>query len=1293
MISEEIPFQPSNALQVFAYEGFQYTISNVPGFTLQNVSSVGSGLTPESLYFTKNGNISYIFGVSDASSTLTPSTRPESFTLTTVSGSTVLTSSNLVTINGGRFLDGSGNSLSNNSYVFFKNEPITPITLVAPFTLKTPISIPALPPGLSFVRDTSSIFKISGTPSVTVPNSNYQIIGTQQGGSKIVTTRFNMVVSNERLRLNLLGSSIINNMEIGTDISSRVITAIPSAGSSQVRYTFPAFPDGIVVTDLSGVVQSTPFIPTDPSYTFILSGAPTSNAAYEFSSIISGTPEYTVQAARTIPLPIVENSQSFNFGFAPTILFDLSGVPPLYTNIAFDPSSIFFRAQTYFTTDTSITSIFSSDLRSDLSLVFVSNEARAYLKGITDNKATSAGSATFTISAIDTDLNTRDYPVLINVVDDSVSFSSPVGDICVNYILSRPTSNFKDGYYTSNIQFTATANSKLPVTFSAPALSNTGLSLSNGLLTGIPSTIVPLTDLVVTANVSGSPATASKTIKFAILDDSFNFVDVSASSLDFIQNVQITPFRFPVTTLSERTIINYSQTGFPSGLSINPAGVVSGTPTSSSPTAGNVTISATTGFATGTRDFSYNLIPDSMLFVVNPTNYDYQAGNSIPTIDIEAVTFSGTTVSNYDLSINPTYGMVINSSNGNISGTWTTGIPPAVLLPSSCNFTVTAQAGQLSGALSAQLNANPIVENAMLFAGFGGSIEQESWLYSTSSSNISSFTYLNVSSSFGFGDIQFKNNDPENNVILASSGLGVFRGTRLDNLFFIPFPEEPSISIENQVSSLVNIPGTSNWKAGGRRGSFDDDGDAVLFSSTDDGLTWDTSDVLFVKDESGFPIKTRDDGSNTFDDNPYLYGGLALKYDSDTNTLIAGGLVKDGVAMGRSVDGGSNWTTMNGGFSIECGYLSLDNSSVWVATGSDKYKTFTNAPGAPSGPPPFLSGGANTIKYSLDYGANWSDASGTFNMYGYELVYANNTWLATGVSSYNLGGQDRFVPELRYSTNGSDWEIADLSTNNLFNPSNLTALIAPLRIGSMNFDGNHWNVFVNVEPQVSGGGSVPTLYRHDASSSLASGWFAIDISSSLTAEQPSVNSNLRFLTFTPPKFLYTGEPPINIGLSFVTISGTGPTFTSPTSLSYIQYQYISINPIQITATGTGQVYLFVTTADLPPGLTFNQLTGIITGTPVRAGNDSVTIFAKDDNGVSSIILNFTILVPRVIRKQDGAGAYTSLLRQYTEVLGAQNARDNRVLPNQERALGEFMSPEAPDVITQVIDPKCRNPNC
>jgi hypothetical protein len=1301
MISEELAFNPSNAIQVFAYEGFQYTISNPnPTFTLQNVSSVGSGLTPESLYFTKNGNISYIFGVSDASSTLTPSSRPESFTLTTVSGSAVLTSSNSVTINGGRFLDGCGNSLSNNAYVFYKNEPIPPITLAAPsFTLKTPTSIPALPPGLSFVRDTSSIFKITGTPSVTIPNSNYQIIGTQQGGSKIVTTRFNMVVSNERLRLDLSGEPIINNMQIDTPITPRVITAIPSAGSSQVRYTFPAFPDGIVVTNLSGIVQSTPFIPTDPSYTFILSGAPTEQAAYAFTRIASGTPEYTVQAARTIPLPIVENAETFSFGFGPTILFDLSGVPPLYTNIAFDPSSIFFRAQTYFTTDTSITDIFSPDLRSDLSLVFVSNEARAYLKGVTDNKATFAGSGIFTISAIDTGLNTRDFPVLINVLDDAVSFSSPVGDICVNYILSRPTSSFKPGYYETPIQFTATANSKLPVTLSAPALSNTGLSLSNGLLTGIPSTIVPLTDLVVTANVTGSPATATKTIKFAIVDDQFEFTDVSASSLDFIQNVQITPFRFPVNTLSERTIVNYSQTGFPSGLAINAAGIVSGTPTSSSPTAGNVTINATTGYATGSRDFSYNLVPDSMIFVVPKTDYTYQAGDSVGNIDINGVTFSGTSVSNYDLSISPTYGMTLNSSTGMLSGTWTTGLPPQLLLPSSCNFAVTAQAGSLSGTLPMSLTANPVVENAMLFVGYGNPSEESdlnSWVYYTTPSNVTSFTEIFQLFSTGpFADIAFKNNDPSNNVVIASSGDGkVFRGTRLDNF------QAVVLGSYYYLSSLINITGTSSWRLGAR--VFLTDGEntytrAVLVSSEDDGQTWDVVGPEYngidapgvISNENGQNIFTRDNMSDIYTYNPYVNGGLALAYKE--GVLMVGGLYNgmDGPVMLRSTDNGSNWLNIEGEFAQECAYINVEDPNVWVATGSSSYKTYENiAPEVdPTSFPP-----TTTIKYSLDKGQTWFDAEGGFSVFGYELMYANGTWMATGVDStldedYEPGEgdpPDRYfiTPSLRYSTNGINWLVADLSTNPLFNPENtdIKSVLAPLRIGSLNFDGTYWNVFVN--EQIPEDGRL-RLYRHDTLTDLDTNWFAVDISGSFTSGQPVQNSSARFLTLRAPKYLYTGAPPITIQLGINTNIGNGPTFTSPLTDSFFLYQYMPITPIQLSATGIGPVYLYLETADLPPGLVYSRVTNQITGAPVQLGNDTLTIYAQDSNGITTYVLNFTTVVPRVIRKQDGAGAYTSLLRQYTEVLGAQNARDSRVLPNQERALGEFMSPEAPDVITQI----------
>jgi hypothetical protein len=135
-----------------------------------------------------------------------------------------------------------------------------------------------------------------------------------------------------------------------------------------------------------------------------------------------------------------------------------------------------------------------------------------------------------------------------------------------------------------------------------------------------------------------------------------------------------------------------------------------------------------------------------------------------------------------------------------------------------------------------------------------------------------------------------------------------------------------------------------------------------------------------------------------------------------------------------------------------------------------------------------------------------------------------------------------------------------------------------------------------------------------------------------------------------------------------------------------------IDPIQFAATGAGNIYFFVNTDDLPAGLTFNPVTNQIIGTPAQIGTTTTRILVQDDNGITVANVTFKVIIPRIVRPQDGAGAYTSLLRQYTEVLGAQGGRDNRALPNQERALGEFMSPEGPDVTTQSFDPKCCDPN-
>jgi hypothetical protein len=149
----------------------------------------------------------------------------------------------------------------------------------------------------------------------------------------------------------------------------------------------------------------------------------------------------------------------------------------------------------------------------------------------------------------------------------------------------------------------------------------------------------------------------------------------------------------------------------------------------------------------------------------------------------------------------------------------------------------------------------------------------------------------------------------------------------------------------------------------------------------------------------------------------------------------------------------------------------------------------------------------------------------------------------------------------------------------------------------------------------------------------------------------------------------------------------GPTVTSPAQTSFVYYQYMTINPITISATGTGTVYVILNSADLPLGLSWNPITQKITGSPMRTGETDVIVYLRDDTGVRKLALHFSVLIPRIIRQQDGAGAFTSLLRQYVEVNAAQNARDSRVLPNQERGLGEFMAPEAPDVSSSVI---CKN---
>jgi hypothetical protein len=136
------------------------------------------------------------------------------------------------------------------------------------------------------------------------------------------------------------------------------------------------------------------------------------------------------------------------------------------------------------------------------------------------------------------------------------------------------------------------------------------------------------------------------------------------------------------------------------------------------------------------------------------------------------------------------------------------------------------------------------------------------------------------------------------------------------------------------------------------------------------------------------------------------------------------------------------------------------------------------------------------------------------------------------------------------------------------------------------------------------------------------------------------------------------------------------------------YQYVAMTPVQFSATGTGTVFFFTLDSELPLGLSFDSATNRLIGTPMVAGLRAITVYAKDDGGVTEIRLTIDVLVPLVIRQQTSAGAWTSLTRQYTIVNAAQNSVNGKTLPSTQPPLGEFMRPHPPDSVSAEGDPNC-----
>jgi len=1212
-----------------------------------------------------------------------------------------------VNIGAGRFLQPSNDQLLE----FYRNEPIgNNVLFIGSIPISTPASTVSLPAGMGFVSNDICSYYLTGVPTIQSPASNYNILatGTPPNQSKIISTKPIIRVNPERLILNVSGTGIVSNLTVGTDICGVSVSGrCPPYNSTppyaypggNIRYIwYPSLPDGLRFTDSAGTTLTNggPASTSDSSSTIILRGSITSNA---IKNLTSSNFDLSLTGIR-VSSPAISNTTYLQLRFKETVVFDNPTVTPLYKDASVNSSvssNSFFARTLFATMDGSISSITSSTLPAGTVLDFSSNAQRAFLKGT----PTTVSSYTSTIRASNSNGVYADISVNFNVLADSVTFTSVPMDTCSAFVVTRSLSNAKDGYYSSPLQFTANSASGCNVTMRMTDLSGTGLTFTGTTgsnvtytLSGTPSNTKSLTTATVTAEVLSTSTSNTTSFTFLILPEAYTFADLSINA---IQNVAITPVYVTATTRSGNPVVWYSSTNLPSSLSIDTTGRISGTVLGSTNGTFNIIASTGSSFATSSN-IPYYVTPDAIVLFSEQPSYTFDAGANV-SIPITGLSYSGATVSNYRFSGLPATGLTIGSNSGLITGPLTDGVPPNPLLPPGTTpFDVLGSVGLRNGDVSATFTSiNPIVNRTFLFGNSAvASNDFNSILYTSDTSDYflgwtsnnttyGAFNSYVITSNKQVSDFKIKNNIIDSNVFLATlTSNQVLRS--IDGVTF----SNVDLSASIMFSSIVNISNTSMWIAGGVDTGLGSS-NVYTYLSTDDGLTW--SNIARVGDRfGGSNLLPRQLSSSTpfTSAYPYLISGTTLAYKNGVLLIggrgqLAGG--EDGMSppyspsLMKSDSNATTWTIPSGDqLTTEIGGLNVDGSGVWIATGSTLYNTEALDSNI---------GLARTIVYSTDNGSSWTfgqpfggtsvDSSGMFNYMAYNVAYGNGCWLAHGLSVYSEDGDNFWYPEIRSSSNGLNWEKVLFFDSNLFTITNNQSNALD-QIQSIAYISNTWNVLVN---KSSGGNYDTILCTHpDTSYGDISGFRANWSQTTVIPNLPTPSNGIRqtYRGFTQPVYVRTGTPTQAI-IQFSNTTVGGPVFTSPSQSSYTFYQYMPIPTIQFSATGTGRVYLFVDSASLPVGLTWNPYTETITGKTVDVGTHNFSVYAKDDVGITRFPVSISTIVPRVVRQQTSAGAYTYLVKQYTEVNAAQNARDYRVNPTQDVPLGKFMANPAPDVIT------------
>jgi hypothetical protein len=1229
------------ALPLYKYEPFVNAFTVNPG--------VGSGVTlayaasaSELLgYLSGTGTSNVLFRSTNGANTAYTYSLP--LEVQARSGDTVIDAvATSVTINPGRIVL----TPSNTALVFYRNEPSpNPVFSLLPAPVQVMYSATALPAGLRFVKTDSRSFTLTGTPTIQSITSNYTILAQDTAG-RTYSTPVTMIVNPERIIIDVEGSLSNTGLSSNVPLSPIAFTARfpPYDGFRAITYTWSAPPpsgmqfirtkNGSNVTAQFATINST----EDVSFGLSLTGTITAAQLESFAK--SGITSYPITLTGTRSAGGTPLSPSLpkviSLSFAETVFFD-SSLAPLFVGLPV--SNMFYRAKTYFPfpTDSSIAGIEIIDgfIPDGLDASFTMSTQKFSFAGT----PTAPGSFAFTLQASNTRGTTAALPVTLSTSNDSLTITSSVADTCFNFIQYRDLSNKKEGYYPSNITYTVTSTANLPTTMTASNLP-AGVTLfpnGNGFdLSGLPTEAVGLSTAVLTARSLSTIATVSGDVKYLVSPEAFTFRLDPSANFAFTQNVPITPVRVIASTFSEQPVIRFASPSIPPALQIGNTGGIVGTMLTSN--SGSFTVSAFSPYTSGTKTYSYTVTADSVL--LQPSVYQtVTAPGCNVSIPINGYSLSALTVSNYRFSNPFPYGLTFNSTTGLLSGTLST------TLPSNVEFTLVGSAGFVDGSLGGTMTTTNLTVNRaqMLRNDYNGSFSPTATtlrIYSSDNNGASwTLVYSNASNVYAStigtnGSTKYLIPTTSNFLLTSSDGANY---SRIDYDVAAATP---------RTSAIVNKPGTSTWWMAGTRDISGGGRGAFLYTSSNDGVTWSRGSEITTGS-----FTARDLNENYMGEFiPYVSGGVALAYKD-------GVLMLGGSRILRSTDEGGTWSTVNGGFTTEVAAFSLDHETVWVATGSDGYQTGAQIVQA-------YNTNANTVCYSIDAGLTWTYGTDGFNMNGYDLRYGGGAWMACGRNGPVLSGN--YTQEVRYSFDGATWALLTAVPSPILESNQPLGVL--FQLGALAFDETEWKIVRTLDDGTA------TLYSHPYDLPMEYGWTATDITVSFSGNP--LTSVTRFTSYVAQ----TIDPGPDITTISFPLPNTGPTFVSPAQSTFIFWQYMPIPTITFRAVdGAGTIAYFV--SPIPVGLTWDPITQSLSGRCIELGTQTFTVYAKSAVGITAFPVTVIVEVPRIIKQQSGAGAYTSLLRQYTTVNAAQKARDTRAFPTQVSGIGEFASPYPPDVIT------------